>query len=227
MKITTAIVTYEKRYKEYFLPLIDSIKQYEPILEVIIAVNGEYKKTFNNTYRENILNTCAKYSNTYPQVYTSFQSLAKLWNRIILTSSNNLVLVLNDDVSIKPQFFNFLAEQEQTFCNKLTLFNGVFSNFIVDRNYLSSLNWFDERFLGIGKEDRDIQRKTNCYNLNTDLIRSYHIETTDPIDNMEGYGGKYSLFNDQFFKDKWEFDKYSEAMQYPYYNFELSNRNKL
>ena len=116
-----------------------------------------------------------------------------MWNRVILNSTNELVLVLNDDVVIKEGFFDFI-EQKNNFYWKLVLFNSTFEHFFIDRNFLQSLNWFDERFLGVGREDRDIQRKIGYdlienpdYNIKTSLNESKHNETNIPIENMVNY----------------------------------------
>lgn len=226
-KYSIGIVTFEKRFEEYFKPLIKSIKNYRPDIEITVCVNGEHKKDFNQAYLKDILNFLSNYSKIYPQIFTEFNSLAKLWNRVILNSTNNLVLVLNDDVRIEEGFFDLVESNISSFKNKLTLINGIFSHFIIDRQYLSTLNWFDERFLGVGKEDRDIQQKTVQFDLNTNLIYSYHIETTKPIHEMKVYGNKYSKFNENFYFEKWGNKIHPEYTQYPYFNFELNNKSNL
>jgi len=226
-KYSIGIVTYEKRFKNYFIPLIESIKRYRPNVEITVCINGEYKKEFNQDYLQQILKYVSLYPFIYPQVFTKFTSLAKLWNRAILNSTNDLVLVLNDDVEISEEFFDLLDNQIQTFNNSLVLFNGIFSHFIVDRTLLAKVNWFDERFLGVGKEDRDILKKVNHENIDTPYIKSKHFDTSEPISNMKIYGKKYSKFNDDFFKTKWGTNQIEEKTQYPYYDFEVSNYNLL
>lgn len=221
------IVTYEKRFDTYFKPLLSNIKQNRPEIEVCVCVNGEYKKEFNQTFLSGILNYISRFKKVYPHVYTSFNSLAKLWNRGILNCSNDLILVLNDDVIIDQDFFDFLDNCIDQCEDKLTLLNGIFSHFIIDRNLLASVNWFDERFLGVGKEDRDIQKKLNHYNINTSFIKSFHKETEQEIANMQSYGGKYTKFNNTFFHSKWNSTSVQESIQYPYRNFEKENYDKL
>lgn len=226
-KYSIGIVTYEKRFEEYFKPLIKDIKKFRPNIEITVCINGEYKQEFNQDYLQRLLAFVSQYPSIYPQVFTKFNSLAKLWNRTILNSTNNLVLVLNDDVKIKEGFFDLIDYNLENFEKKLTLFNGIFSHFIVDRNYLKSLNWFDERFLGIGKEDRDIQQKAEHFTAPTNLIYSYHEETIKPISKMKEYGGKYTKFNETFFYEKWNKNIHPEILQYPYYDFEIENSNSL
>jgi GR25 family glycosyltransferase involved in LPS biosynthesis len=241
MKYSIGIITFEKRFDKYFKPLVNKIKECRPDIEIIVCVNGQYKQSFNQTYLKEVLNFCSKHSNVFPQVFTRFNSLAKLWNRVILNSTNELVLVLNDDVVIKEGFFDFI-EQKNNFYWKLVLFNSTFEHFFIDRNFLQSLNWFDERFLGVGREDRDIQRKIGYdlienpdYNIKTSLIESKHIETNIPIENMvnhsfmgeNGFIKKYSKFNHTIFDQKWKQNVLPEDTQYPYYKYEQKHYDKL
>lgn len=222
------IVTYDKRYQDNFIPLIEEIKRQAPNIEISLMINGSYNKQFNEEYRKNILKLISGYNNIYPQIYTKFTSLAKLWNRGIQNASNNKVLVLNDDTSIKDGFLNFI---DLANINDLTLINGIFSHFIIDKKFLNSINWFDERFLGVGWEDVDIRRKmSNINNLTTDLIISYHNDNYSMqhqnIQYAHGSQGpsKYTKFNEIFFNEKYN-NMHKELIQYPYWNFEI-NRYK-
>lgn len=227
MKYSIGIVTFENRFESYFKPLIKKIKNSRPDIEITVCINGQYKKPFNQTYLKEVLHFNSTFSNIFPQVFTKFNSLAKLWNRLVLNSTENLVLILNDDIDIDETFFDLIEKEENVFENKLVLFNGIFSHFFIDRNLLQSLNWFDERFLGVGKEDRDIQQKVKCYNIMTPLIRSKHRETSIPIENMKTYGEKYTKFNESVFSEKYDKNNLPESIQYPYYKFEQENYIKL
>lgn len=227
MNYSIGIVTFEKRFEEYFKPLIRTIKKVRPDIEITVCVNGQYKQPFNQKYLKELLSFCSEYSNIYPQVFTRFNSLAKLWNRTVLNSSSDLVFILNDDVEIDENFFNFVEQDTESYRDKLVLFNGIFSHFFIDRNLLQRVNWFDERYLGVGKEDRDIQKKIRWYNIDTPMIKSKHIETSIPIENMETYAEKYTKFNETTFSNKWDRNLLPESIQYPYFNFEQQNYDKL
>ena len=56
MKYTIGITTFEYRFEKYFKPLLNQIKKHLPDVEVIVYINGQYGKDFNNDYRKNILN---------------------------------------------------------------------------------------------------------------------------------------------------------------------------
>jgi predicted glycosyltransferase involved in capsule biosynthesis len=97
-------------------------------------------------------------------MFTNFQSLAKLWNRGVLTASNDLCLVLNDDLTIakdlnEKSFFDQLDLHIQNVVPKTTpvifKINGSFSHFLISKSVLHQVGYFDERLLGIGEEDGD------------------------------------------------------------------------
>ena len=105
MKYSIGIVTYVKRYEKYFTKLIKQIKLLRPDVEIIVCVNGEHEQKFDQGYRSEILRFLSNYNNIYPSFYPNFRSLSKLWNCCLINSSNDNVLLLNDDISI-INFFN-------------------------------------------------------------------------------------------------------------------------
>jgi hypothetical protein len=237
MNYSIVIVTYDKRFKKHLIPLIDEIKKQNESIEILLEINGNYNKQFDQIYRKEILEFCSKYENIYPQFYTKFTSLAKLWNRGIQNSSNNNVLVLNDDLSIKNGFIEFANNNVDDLKNNTIItINNTFSHFLINRNSLSSINWFDERFLGVGWEDMDVQVKLKkipyintdlVYNFSSENIEEKHQEVKHHID-ANGKMIKYCQFNEDFFNFKFYHDKnHQENIQYPYYDFEISNHDLL
>jgi hypothetical protein len=154
---SVGIVTFEHRFERFFKPLINKIKELRPNIEIVVAVNGEYKCSFNQKYRKEILNFISEHDNVFPNVYTEFRSLAKLWNNLLINSSNHLVLMLNDDLTITSEnFFNTLESIIDSGENFFKI-NGSWSHTLLDRRVVAQLNWFDERFLGVGEEDGDME----------------------------------------------------------------------
>lgn len=49
MNYTIGITTYEKRFDKYLKPLILSIKEHRPDIEIILTINGENKNTSTRT----------------------------------------------------------------------------------------------------------------------------------------------------------------------------------
>lgn len=217
------IATFEDRFNKYFKQLIKSIKKERPDIEIIIQINGNYDRDFSENYRSDMLSFLSTTSNCFPQFYTKFTSLAKMWNRGILTASNDVCLVLNDDVKINDGFFNFIETLDDI--ETIKILNGIFSHFIVNKNFLHSVNWFDERFLGVGWEDTDFVKKFRFPDrISTPLISSYHL-STQPDSNIKK-SSKYSYFNEVYHNSKNKF-KIIDEVQYPYYEFERNNYSKL
>lgn len=228
MKYSISIVTFNKRFEEFFKPLIVSIKEQRPDVEILVEVNGNYKESFDQNYRKDLLRFASEFDNVFVELHPKFSSLAKLWNRGILNSSNDLVLTLNDDIQIKPGFFDWLEEALKN--SNFFIINDIWSHFLISRNVLSKLNWFDERFLGVGWEDWDIARhKVKPISFRCKEVNSFHdIEKKPAQDNITGVG-KYTKFNYSIYSKKWleKDENLKEQIQYPYYNFEQLNKNNL
>ena len=171
----------------------------------------------------------SKYDNIYPQFYTKFTSLSKLWNRSIQNSSNDMVLVLNDDVKIEDGFFDWIEKNIKHAGSKYFVINKLWCHFLINKNFLNSVNWFDERYLGIGWEDYDMQGINLPKNLLTcGLIHSFHKENLEKPAQEKIRGNlKYSKFNQEVYDKKWNNKKLPESKQYPYYTFEKENYDKL
>lgn len=209
MNYSIGIVTYVKRFEKYFQPLINQIKTYRPEIEIIVCINGEHNQKFNESYRKEILSFINKYSNIYPIVYPNFRSLAKLWNNCLINSTNDGVLLLNDDITIQNEnFFNELESIINIFYTSFKL-NGSWSHTFLNRREINEVGWFDERYLGVGEEDGDFewrwQRKFNIPFKNlyiSNLIN--HVEQKDCLNGIQKTNTKYSKFNFDFANKKYK-----------------------
>ena len=140
-KYSIGIVTFEHRFDKFFKPLIKQIKEFRPDIEIMVAINGEYKSDFNQTYRKDVLNFISEYPNVFPNVHTEFRSLAKLWNNLLINASNHNMLLLNDDVTISSEeFFNVLEDILEL--ERFFKINGSWSHTMLDRRVIAELNWF-------------------------------------------------------------------------------------
>lgn len=155
-KYSIVITTFDRRFQSHLIPLMQDIYNQnlsEPI-EVIVTINGPHGADFDQAYRKNILSFLSDYKNVFPTMFPTFQSLSKLWNRGILTAQNDMVLVLNDDLRLKPEFFEMLGKAVAS--NKRTFrINDSFSHYVIYKPELIEVGFFDERLLGIGEEDGD------------------------------------------------------------------------
>lgn len=245
------ITTFDRRFEPFLMPLITSIKALRPKVEIMVMANGPAKDVFDSTYRSKLLQFLSTQEACFPTVFPNFQALAKLWNRGVLSATNDRVLILNDDISITlnpsgDDFFklleHMLVQQPETF-----KINGSFSHFVVSKAELMKVGFFDERLLGIGEEDGDFAwRYHETYRKEIPSVEIAGIENIQSKVADEGFTkgvGHYSQFNREFIKNqkyqevligghKGMFDKRSkkkleDEKQYPYEEFYLKNRHKL
>ena len=245
-----AVTTFDLRFEAFLIPLISSIKALRPDVEILVMVNGPAKGSFSSDYRAKLLEFLSTQENVFPTIFPNFQALAKLWNRAALTATNDRILILNDDLSIEPNtspnFFTLLERslQDQEHMFKI---NGSFSHFVVSKEVLIEVGFFDERLLGIGEEDGDfIWRYYEKYKKEIPSIVIAGINNIRSSLADEGFNkgvSHYSKFNRDFIKtEKYQevllggykgvFDKRSkkklvDEVQYPYESFYLKHRHKL
>lgn len=247
--ISIVITTFEYRFEKYFKNLIHEIKDINVDVEVIICVNGEHNKKFNDEYRKNMLIFLSEYKNVFPIFFTEFRSLSKLWNTGIIHTTNDNVLVLNDDISIKNN--NVLNIIENYINNNVKNFkiNSSWSHFLINKKTINDLGWFDERLLGIGEEDGDMEWRFSNKNIlftSINILGIYnYVDMSHNPNNIKCIKkGKYSQFNHNFFYfNKMKIDDVNGVrrgicpaklieidpciLQYPYENFFWKNKNKL
>ena len=214
--ITIGITTFEARFDKYFVPLLKRIREYTDN-EIVVAVNGENDRSFSGEYRRNLLNFVADHENVYPIFFPRFRGLSKLWNSIVIHSTHDHILMLNDDITIgNPNFMNDVCDSIHRNGGKTFLINRSWSHYLISRDELDTLGYFDERLLGIGEEDGDMTwRYLKQYgeaipsfkikgfqNYAEESVRSYK-----PVNIQTHSGTKYSLFNRKFIHE----EKYSPA----------------
>jgi glycosyltransferase involved in cell wall biosynthesis len=216
-KISIGITTFEHRFDKYFVPLLSKIREYDNDTEIIVAVNGEHDRDFGENYRKRILEFLSSLRNVYPFFFPRFRGLSKLWNTIIIHATCDHILMLNDDIMItKRNLIEKVQENIQRSGGKSFVLNKSWSHFVVSREEISELGYFDERLLGIGEEDGDLTwRYIQRYgrpisNYTVRGLVNYADETVhsyQPINIKCHSGTKYSQFNRQFmFKQKYKSD---------------------
>jgi Glycosyltransferase like family 2 len=250
MNYSIVITTFDKRFETDLVPLITSIKSLRPEVEVILTVNGPAISRFDQDYRKKLCQLIAEFNMVYPTVFPTFQSLAKLWNRGILSSSNECILVLNDDLKIRAEngksFFDCFESVLQS-APKTFVINGSFSHFVVNKREVIEVGFFDERLLGLGEEDGDFfwryheKFEKDIPDLKIDLIDNIHSDLADS-GYIKGIRTA-SKFNRDFIKNhkykevllggyRGMFDKrvkkiLPDECQYPYEVFSLENKKNL
>lgn len=220
------ITTYKYRFEKWLKPLVDSIKKYRPNIEILIAVNGENNEVFDEEYRKSILEYTATKKNTFLTIYPTYRGLCKLWNNLLINSSNHKVLLLNDDISIID--INFFDELERVIDSGIELFkiNSSWSHAFLDRRLVNEIGWFDERYLSIGEEDGDFEwrlgKATGGVNVPIVYLPSIinHVDHSNCLLGMKIANSKYSKFNLDFaFNQKYQVDNQNGE------NYGVMNRN--
>lgn len=250
-KITIGITTFEHRFEQYFIPLLSQLREFNPEMEIIVAINGEHQSDFCEDYRKKILNFLATEPRVFPVFFPQFRGVAKLWNTIVVHASHDHILMLNDDISITdPDFAEAINDVLKKIRFRSFTIKHSFSHFVIARDELDTLGYFDERLLGIGEEDGDFvwrymeQFGEPLQNADLDCLKNLSEQTADyKIPNITSQtASKYSRFNRDFmFREKYEqtvdgiqgmFDfpvrcKAPSTQQYPYEKFYRQNKHKL
>lgn len=250
IQFSIGITTFEARFEKYFLPLLERIRQLDQDTEVIVAINGEHKKSFDESFRKKILESIAEKEKVFPIMFPGFRGLAKLWNTLLIHSSHENVLVLNDDVMIEnARALDRVQKELEKNKGRSFVINESWSHFVISKSELDKVGYFDERLLGIGEEDGDFcWRYIELFGkpvakASIPGFKNYAQETMveKPLNIESRPGMKYSAFNRRFIEDKYSedprghrgmFDKPVKVKdpgekQYPYESFYLKNRDKL
>jgi len=239
------ITTFSKRI-DLVISLVGKIRMFTSC-DILIAINGDYDKDFNEDYRKKILELCLTYTNIYPIFFPEQRGLAKLWNTLIVHSKQEWIFIINDDIEITSgeMFDSFIPSVIDK--PDIYIVNGTFCHFLVHKDKIDELGYFDERFLGFGEEDWDmIHRYIEKYQFNIEYVYVGGVVTVissladDNIRGINGYG-KYSDFNCYFRDQKYRPDNegiksnfqypvvkvIDDIKQYPYENFFKLNKHKL
>jgi hypothetical protein len=236
MSMTIGITTFSKRF-DMLVTLVSQLRRLTKD-KIIICINGEQNGKFDNEYRKKVLQLCAQNDDVYPIFFIEIRGLSKLWNTIVNTSNTNNVLMLNDDLELTS---DILFYQLQEYLNSghfkgLTKINNSFSHFLISKEHLNKIGYFDERLLGFGEEDGDITYRFLKNNLTIDNININgfsNLVSEIRHDEVKSGIGKYSKFNrDYIYNKKYYPDTSSEIKGmfdncYPLERYYLDNKKDL
>ena len=251
---SVVITTFNARF-ELFKSLFIKIKEQRPDSEVFVMINGLTKQPFDEDYRKSILEFLSPYENTFPMVFPEFISNSRMWNLGCTMATKDKVLILQDDLDIEDCFFDdfesvLLPEHE------FWVINDSYSAFMIDKYTLDRLNWFDERFLGLGHEDGTWTQiyggrpKAIIPSMINSLDVKFHDWQKEMLDNTGGQEGsatkgikyqrlpghtldssnRYSQFNTDIHQDIRSGNPVfgvESQKQYPYQKFYWDNKDKL
>jgi hypothetical protein len=207
-KCSIGIVTYLGRFASYFQPLVRKLHFLFPDYEINVFINGHYDLVKQLQYLRKVTTFLRKYRNIRYVTNLHHQPLARGWNWLILMSQCDNVLILNDDVSFEPEFRYNLERLGAV--PKIFMLNHAWAHFVVSKDVILRVGWFDERFLGVGDEDIDYVLRLGMKGipLGNFSIHGLHNHWASQEDagwsNLsEVVEGKYARMNREFFLKKW------------------------
>lgn len=239
------IVTFKERF-EYVKDLINKIRSSNDN-DIVLAVNGNNEEIMSENYRKNILEFCSKTNNCYPIICPEFKSLPKLWNTLVIFSRTEYNFIICDDVEFgNPNCINEIKNYIKQSKEEFFKINNEFSHFVLTKNKLHKLNYFDERLCAFGEEDGDIihsfilNENREMPTLNIENIYNkalYHIKNKD----IQTHVDNKPLFNREFSILKYVEDengiygmnpikisrRIKDEKQYPYEKFVQNNKHNI
>jgi hypothetical protein len=241
------ITTFEQR-EELCYSLIRSIKEIQPDINIVVAINANNDSNINEQYRERFLNFCGQTSNCYPIFCPEFKSLSKLWNTLVIFSSTDYNVILNDDVVIMEK--DSLQRIERAINetdHEIFTINGGWSHFVITKQALDRVGYFDERLIAFGEEDGDlVYRYEERYNMHIPTLAVGGIRNICAYEkssiNLETHVDNKPRINREIVMLKYTEDanskicgmhsapirkRLSDNIQYPYEMFFRENRHNI
>lgn len=202
------VVTYLGRFEDYFKPLIAKLGRLFPDYDVNIYINGHHDITKQVQYLKEVTAFLGQYPGFRYVTNVEHQPLARGWNWLVLMSGCDRVLILNDDVSVDWEFRRHLERLDETAA--IFTLNGSWSHFVIHKDLVRAVGWFDERFLGVGDEDSDYICRLAQQGLSLGNVAIHGLHNVVAPQDDAGWAqlsgaihGKYSQINREFLMKKW------------------------
>jgi hypothetical protein len=197
------ITTFSLRFN-FVKTLVKKIRDLGVENNIYLCINGEKESSFNEDYRKNILSLCLSQPNVFPIFFVETRGLSKMWNTLIIHSTKENTLILNDDIDlVNKNMFDVVSEHiESSEYYGLSKINDTFSYFVINKTLIDELGYFDERLIGFGEEDGDItyrmisKKGKDVYRLYVQGV--YNIVSDIRHEHIKPGVGKYSWFNRDF-----------------------------
>lgn len=224
---TIGIATFMDRYDNCLKPLINKISPLFPDCQIIIAANGHVKYNEQLRYISDISQFCKSFKNVELITHKEPKGLSCLWNEIIKKSKNNKILILNDDIRIKLAFISFI-ENSLILNESIATINSTWSSFLISKEIVDVVGYFDEGLLEIGGEDDDYLARLAIAKIKVPNFSSHTIasklHSKRKKMKFNSYGkdmtneiGGYSTYNTEYLKKKWETSiiDFADAVEVP------------
>jgi hypothetical protein len=207
-KFSIGIVTYLGRFESYFQPLVRKLHFLFPDYEKNVFINGHYDTVRQFQYLRDVTAFLGHYPDFRYVTNLHHQPLARGWNWLMLMSRCNQVLILNDDISFDLEFRHNL--ESLRLVDQVFMLNHSWSHFVINKQVIRRVGWFDERFIGVGYEDIDyvLRLGMNGVPLGNAMIHGLHnhsaLQDNAGWANLSGvFQGKYASMNEEVFLKKW------------------------
>ena len=148
------VTTFEKRFQNA-LPLVQELRKQMPSIPILVFINGNLNGDHDKTLRSNFTKSLSAIPDIDIICNNQMTGISRNWNLGIQLAATDQVLCLSDDILIESDFFK---DVEILF--NLNVQEGLtivesFACFIIHKNMIDEIGWFDERYLGFGAEDGD------------------------------------------------------------------------
>lgn len=212
--LTIGITTYMDRFESCLKPVLSRIASLFPGEQVIVIANGHYLEDNQRSYIDRFRKFCSRFGNVEEEAYLDPRGLSSLWNRIIEKAGYPKILILNDDIILKPGF-RPLIKQILAGDNPVVTINSSWSHFVISRDTIASVGLFDEGLKEIGGEDDDYLARMAIAGIRASDVASGTVSGRSKrrmkTGGLNSYGrdmsreaGGYSTLNTGYLLNKWE-----------------------
>jgi len=215
-KYSIGVVTYINRFEKYFKPLVFQLEKFFPDVEKNYALNGFYNQERQEKYLTEAKGFLSKTSASTVTAYKEHHALSHCWNQLVINSKKEKILIMNDDVRVS-RLFRFCFDL-QVGLYETAVINRSWSHFIISKETVKKVGWFDERLVGVGHEDADYGLRLAIASNKKQMPKNWQhqifcLGLKNIIAKNEDPGwknisattsNKYAEINLKVFKEKWD-----------------------
>lgn len=207
------VVTYHARFETYFKPLIENLARIFPDREILCVVNGHPEQTLQIRFLDEVTSFMKRFPNVRYLAHAAMQPLSKSWNQLIALSHTEKIVIMGDDIFVGDFFRESLEKVIAD--HPMFLINRTWCHFVISKETVRKVGWFEERYPGIGWEDTDYTFRMNMAGLpipSEKVLGILNLSTDN--DNNPGWENpadrqmKYTSANEDFFLKKWRVELY-------------------
>lgn len=207
-RLSIGVVTYAARFEPYFKPLVRQLHAAFPDYDIIVFINGHYDAPMQIAYLREVTSFLRGYPEIRYVTHEQHQPLARGWNWLAMMAESDRVLILNDDVTVRP-LFRYELERLRSM-PVFFMINNSWSHFCITKALIRRVGWFDERFVGVGDEDGDYMCRLAHEGVPIANVPMRGIGNIIAAQDNAGWrnlsglvNGKYAQVNRQVFIEKW------------------------